>query len=140
MKKSNHKIYGAFFLAFYYLFFSSVACSTFFQTLLGPKVEKTKPFGPIDKAAENQKKENTDRKDQSLSGRKTEIFPELTVVATILNIRSGPGGGFSIIGQCKKGDRFQILDKNNDWIKIKLEDKKEGWVYGPYTEKTKKMS
>lgn len=139
MKKANHRVYIAVSLGFFYLLFSSIACSTFFQTLLGPKVEKTKPFGPIEKPSDIQSKENPDNKGLSSGEHKTEILSELIVTANILNIRSGPGEKFSIIGQCKKGDRFQILETNNVWIKIIFEDKKEGWIHGSYTEKTKKV-
>jgi GH25 family lysozyme M1 (1,4-beta-N-acetylmuramidase) len=41
-----------------------------------------------------------------------------TVTATKLNIRSGPGLTFTVIGLKSLGDRVEILEENKDWIRI----------------------
>lgn len=60
------------------------------------------------------------------------------VLATGLNIRSGPGTNFGAIGSMKQGDEFYILgdSKNSEsqqWLLIPLPDNSFGWVIGePY--------
>ncbi|APC48166.1 hypothetical protein BME96_08245 [Virgibacillus halodenitrificans] len=44
-----------------------------------------------------------------------------------LNVRSGPEESHSTIDQVHKGEIYPILEKQNKWVKIKLE-KKSGWV------------
>lgn len=57
-----------------------------------------------------------------------------------LNIRSGPGTGFAILGKAQPGDRFVALGRTAEatWIQIELKGGmnnagiKEGWVSTPY--------
>lgn len=41
-----------------------------------------------------------------------------TVTAYALNVRSGPGNTYSILGNVKKGDSVRIINKSGDWFKI----------------------
>lgn len=57
------------------------------------------------------------------------------VLIESLNIRSGPGINFDIVGTMKQGDKFYILadQKNNEaqqWLQIALDDNSFGWVIG----------
>ncbi|CCO07958.1 SH3 domain-containing protein [Desulforamulus hydrothermalis] len=45
----------------------------------------------------------------------------------ILNIRSGPGTGYSIVAKVKKGDLMSVLGQNGDWVKVQLGGT-VGWV------------
>jgi hypothetical protein len=47
-----------------------------------------------------------------------------------INMRSGPGVGFSALSALKPATRVQILGRNTDgtWLNIRLEDGSEGWV------------
>jgi N-acetylmuramoyl-L-alanine amidase len=54
-----------------------------------------------------------------------------------LNVRSKPDLTSEKLSQIKKGERFKILEKRNNWVNIALNNKESGWVYsfyGTYTE------
>jgi hypothetical protein len=57
------------------------------------------------------------------------IPTEKTVIAIIsaetLNVRSGPGVVYDIVGQVKKGDRLEVIafNESRDWLKVT-----DGWV------------
>jgi hypothetical protein len=65
--------------------------------------------------------------------------PTMTVTPPILgsvnslqsiNVREGPGIGFSAIVALRPATRVEILGRNNDgtWLNIRMEDGSEGWV------------
>jgi len=45
-----------------------------------------------------------------------------------LNLRTGPGTQFRIVGATKTGDGATVLERTDEWTKIRLEDGKEGWI------------
>ncbi|MBI1260051.1 MAG: SH3 domain-containing protein [Chloroflexi bacterium] len=47
-----------------------------------------------------------------------------------INMRSGPGVGFSALSALRPATKVQILGRNNDgtWLNIRMEDGSEGWV------------
>jgi N-acetylmuramoyl-L-alanine amidase len=47
-----------------------------------------------------------------------------------LNVRSGPALTSSVIATVKKGKEYDVVEKKNDWIKIKLSGNSTGWVAG----------
>lgn len=51
-----------------------------------------------------------------------------------LNVRSGPGVGFSIVGAVHSGHVVQMLGRNADssWVKVRLFSGQEGWVNGRF--------
>ena len=53
------------------------------------------------------------------------------VVATSLNVRSGPSTGHGIIGSLKNNDKVEVISENNGWSKIK-HNGKEGYVSSTY--------
>ena len=55
-----------------------------------------------------------------------------TVTATELNVRKGPSIENDKIGSLANGTVVEVLEHENDWYKIKLDDKKEGWISGDY--------
>ncbi|MCU9814434.1 MULTISPECIES: SH3 domain-containing protein [Paraclostridium] len=55
-----------------------------------------------------------------------------TVTATELNVRKGPSIENDKIGSLANGTIVEVLEHENDWYKIKLDDKKEGWISGDY--------
>jgi hypothetical protein len=60
-----------------------------------------------------------------------------TVISDGLNVRAKPREGTSIVGVLKKGDRREILDRDESvpgfvWLKLKLNHGKDGWVYSKY--------
>ena len=49
-----------------------------------------------------------------------------------LNIRSGPGTGYAIIGNASAGQSFPVTGQNGDcaWLQVLLEDGGNGWISG----------
>ena len=54
-----------------------------------------------------------------------------TVLATSLNVRSGPSTSNSIIGSLKQNDKVEVISESNGWSKIKFNGK-EGYVSSIY--------
>jgi Bacterial SH3 domain/TPR repeat len=50
-----------------------------------------------------------------------------------LNIRSGPSTEYKVIAQAFEGDKYVVVDKSGDWLKIALKDGAFGWVHKDYT-------
>ncbi|NMA52955.1 MAG: SH3 domain-containing protein, partial [Peptococcaceae bacterium] len=46
-----------------------------------------------------------------------------------INIRSGPGTNHGVVAQGNSGERYQVLDKSGDWVRIQLTTG-TGWVSG----------
>lgn len=57
-----------------------------------------------------------------------EAQSQITIVADSVRLRSGPGTNHAIIGHVSKGDSFKVIEKKNDWSKIKRSDGSEAWV------------
>ncbi|QAT88395.1 hypothetical protein EJ065_6870 [Corallococcus coralloides] len=53
-----------------------------------------------------------------------------------LNVRSGPDTTYADIGDQWPGDAMQVLEQEGSWLKVKLKDGSEGWVYEPLTKAT----
>lgn len=72
------------------------------------------------------------------NGYATEITPpepdpyKVKVTCDVLNIRSGPGTNYDIVGSVKKGDVYTIVDTQDNWGKLKSG---AGWICLDYTEK-----
>ncbi len=54
------------------------------------------------------------------------------VTGSVVNVRSGPGTGYTKVGSVKKGDRLEALEEKNGWYKLKLANGTSGWVIGSY--------
>lgn len=55
-----------------------------------------------------------------------------TVNVSVLNIRSGPGTNFERIGTVAQGATVTILQKQSDWLQIRLTSGLTGWALGQY--------
>lgn len=51
---------------------------------------------------------------------------------TTVNVRSGPGTGYSIIGQATSGDKFVDIGSSSGWDKVWYKGR-AGWIHGDYT-------
>ena len=49
-----------------------------------------------------------------------------------LNLRSGPGNQFRILGVLTTGDSLQVLERTEKWTKIRTAEGEEGWIPGGY--------
>jgi SH3-like domain-containing protein len=45
-----------------------------------------------------------------------------------INIRSGPGTGYNIVGKAEYGVVFETLQRGNGWVKVRHETGLTGWV------------
>lgn len=49
------------------------------------------------------------------------------------NVRGGPGLQNEIVGKVNDGEKYQILEQDNEWYKIKLATGEMAWVIKKYT-------
>jgi SH3 domain protein len=49
-----------------------------------------------------------------------------------LNVRTGAGTNYRIIGMVKTGDAVTVLSRDQDWTQIRTEDGKAGWIPAGY--------
>ena len=52
----------------------------------------------------------------------------LTVTASVVNVRLGPGLAYKTMGQVQKGGSLTILKKQNSWYQVRLAGNRIGWV------------
>ncbi len=57
----------------------------------------------------------------------------VSVTASVLNVRSGPGGDHAVIAQVYQGNILTILGAAHDWLYVKLPSGGSGWVMAQYT-------
>jgi curli biogenesis system outer membrane secretion channel CsgG len=53
---------------------------------------------------------------------------EVMVTSSALNVRSGPGTNFGVVFVANEDDRFNVLERQDNWIRIRSAQGKEGWV------------
>lgn len=60
------------------------------------------------------------------------ITPRFTVARNTVNVRSGPGTNYAIIGTVKRGQSYYFDGRNaaSDWIRFRFGNG-DGWVYAP---------
>ena len=61
--------------------------------------------------------------------------PRFAVARERVNVRSGPGTGFEVVGQVVQGDSYEIEGRNpaDDWYVFEFEGQR-GWIYAPMLE------
>lgn len=57
----------------------------------------------------------------------------LMVTGQRVNLRTGPGTTYAIIGTVVQGEQYPVVTEFGDWYKIRLEDGREGWIYKALT-------
>ena len=76
--------------------------------------------------------EETTSETQKDSEKEIEIDPNLfTIAVDAVNIRKKADLTSKKIGTAKLGEKFEVLERDNNWVKIKF-GKKEGWIYSFY--------
>ena len=58
----------------------------------------------------------------------------VSVTATLLNLRSGPGTGYAIAGQMPQGETMAVLARQSGWLKVARLNGEMGWVSETYQE------
>ncbi|MBM4762400.1 SH3 domain-containing protein [Bacillus sp. B15-48] len=57
----------------------------------------------------------------------------LTITATNLNVREGPGLDSPVVAKVQKGEHYSIIQKKDNWIQITLSNGNVGWVSNEFT-------
>jgi Tfp pilus assembly PilM family ATPase len=52
-----------------------------------------------------------------------------------LNVRQGPGKQYAILVKIYPGEKYPFLEEKNNWYKIELKDKTQGWILSDYATK-----
>lgn len=60
-------------------------------------------------------------------------YTQVSVTASLLNVRSGPGAGNAIIRQVRKGEILDVSGESGGWLYVVLSDGADGWVDARYT-------
>lgn len=55
--------------------------------------------------------------------------PRGKIVWVYVNLREGPGTRYKIIGKAHMNNSFEILAENPSWLRVRLENRAEGWVF-----------
>jgi N-acetylmuramoyl-L-alanine amidase len=55
-------------------------------------------------------------------------YQMITVRASVLNVRQGPGLSYNVMAQVQSGQKYTILSSRNDWYQIRLDNNRIGWV------------
>lgn len=55
-------------------------------------------------------------------------YKVITVKASVLNVRQGPGLSYETMTQINKGQKITVLNEKNNWYQVRLKNEKVGWV------------
>lgn len=61
----------------------------------------------------------------------------LTVEATSLYLREGPGLSYAPIGSLQYNDELTVKERNKDWVRVQTRDGQTGWIASWFTSATK---
>lgn len=85
----------------------------------------------------NSNSSNTNNSDKKPSSEESIEGKNGKVTSTVsLNVRSGPGTSYSIIGKLNGGDIVELKAKSSGWYKVKLSNGTTGWVSASYISET----
>lgn len=55
--------------------------------------------------------------------------------ASLANVRSGPGAGFDVVARIEAGTFVTVVDRQGEWLKLRLSDDGIGWLHSSLAEK-----
>lgn len=65
------------------------------------------------------------------------VWNVITVTGRVVNLRSGPGTEYGILGQVQEGDSLQVTGGLEDWYRVYIPSKSLfAWIYAPLTSGT----
>lgn len=67
-------------------------------------------------------------------GESAQAEKQVKVLATTLNVRSGPGTTNSVVASLAKGATATLVEDHGDWLMIRLEDGTMGWAAAKFLE------
>jgi N-acetylmuramoyl-L-alanine amidase len=59
----------------------------------------------------------------------------VTITASNLNVRQGPGLSYPVVGKADKGEKYSFIKQQGDWIQISLSGGRQGWVAEWFTKR-----
>ena len=65
---------------------------------------------------------------------------QLQVTTTGVNLRSGPGTNYDIVGSANQGEILTLLDVKGDWYQVKTSAGLQAYIKATFTEKTEKVA
>ena len=65
---------------------------------------------------------------------------QLQVTTTGVNLRSGPGTNYDIVGSANQGEILTLLDVKGDWYQVKTSAGLQAYIKATFTEKTEKAA
>ena len=107
--------------AAFFVLFALLACSE------GSSAEPTSPTATSTRRVTRRPTATTPPTDTPVPA------PHFTANRERINVRTGPGIVFSIIGTVEQGDRFDIGGRNvaGDWLEFCCVNGQRGWIYAP---------
>lgn len=76
----------------------------------------------------------------SLNALAEDKYPSVEIVEPYIDLRTGPGRGYPVFYIAERGEWIEVIKRRTDWIKIRTERDKVGWVHRDDLEKTVKAS
>ena len=52
----------------------------------------------------------------------------VTVTWTFANIRSGVGNDYPVVKYVKQGDKLTVIGESGDWLNVRFENGRQGWI------------
>lgn len=76
----------------------------------------------------------------SFSALAEDKYPSVEVVEAYIDLRTGPGRGYPVYYVAERGEWIEVIKRRTDWVKVRTERDKIGWVHREDLEKTVKAS
>lgn len=62
------------------------------------------------------------------------VWNMIAVTGSVVNLRSGPGTEYAVVGQVTRDDTLQVTGGLEDWYRVYVPDVSMfAWIYGPLT-------
>ena len=55
-------------------------------------------------------------------------YRQARVIWDYVNLREGPGINYKVVGKAYMNNTFEILNENPSWLRVRLENRAEGWM------------
>jgi uncharacterized protein YraI len=98
-----------------------------------PAVVDMQPLTPAQAAPDSQHMTQTETLPASVqAAAAATVSATLTIASDLVNVRSGPGTEYELIGSAANGEAFAIVAKNvaGDWWQVCCVGGQNGWVFG----------
>ncbi|MFL6517353.1 MAG: SH3 domain-containing protein, partial [Bacillus sp. (in: firmicutes)] len=61
-------------------------------------------------------------------GKSVAATGSITISTDLVNVRGGPGLSYPLVKIANRGEKYQIVKEQGDWIQIQLSFGKTGWL------------